>query len=413
MSTETNVPEPPSPTPSTEFEKIIKDFVNDIQNTFPEYNGFINKWWKDISHFQDIDNVEEREKAFKLSREKSILFIFNYCSKKFPPRFFDILNKNTEIFDEDSDVNTEFLPQIHFKNLWQCDISDDTRETIWKYLQIILFSIIGSLNSKDAFGDTAKLFETMDQELFKKKLEETVQKMQDMFDFGGGVGVDGEKGNGNEGAEETNANTEKGEKMYQHILGMMDGKLGKFAKELAEETAADLNMDMDNIGSVQDVFKNLFQNPSKMMDIVKNVGEKLDTKLKSGEIKENELLSEATEMIQKMKQIPGMENIQEMMAKMGMGLGKGQKLNYGAMEAQFNRNLKQSQMKERMRKNLDIKKSENAAKEAVEKLQQSKLQSSGPPLSDEELISMMNMTSVQEKEDKNKKEKKDKKNKKK
>jgi hypothetical protein len=29
-----------------EFTKVIKDFVNDLKTTFPEYESFINKWWK-------------------------------------------------------------------------------------------------------------------------------------------------------------------------------------------------------------------------------------------------------------------------------------------------------------------------------------------------------------------------------
>ena len=42
----------------------------------------------------------------------------------------------------------------------------------------------------------------------------------------------------------------------------------------AEETAKDMNMDMENLNSVNDVFNNLFKNPSKLMNLVKNVGSK-------------------------------------------------------------------------------------------------------------------------------------------
>ena len=38
---------------------------------------------------------------------------------------------------------------------------------------------------------------------------------------------------------------------------MMGGKLGKLAMELAEETAADLNLDMNNTGTGKDVFENV------------------------------------------------------------------------------------------------------------------------------------------------------------
>ena len=42
-------------------------------------------------------------------------------------------NKNADIFNGDSNINTEFLPGIVFNQLWKCDISDNTRETVWKY----------------------------------------------------------------------------------------------------------------------------------------------------------------------------------------------------------------------------------------------------------------------------------------
>ena len=37
-------------------------------------------------------------------------------------------------------------------------ISDNTRKTIWKYLQLILFSVSSSLKNRSDFGDTEKLF---------------------------------------------------------------------------------------------------------------------------------------------------------------------------------------------------------------------------------------------------------------
>ena len=36
-------------------------------------------------------------------------------------------------------INTTFLPNIDFKTLYYDDTSDSTKETLWKYLQLILF----------------------------------------------------------------------------------------------------------------------------------------------------------------------------------------------------------------------------------------------------------------------------------
>jgi hypothetical protein len=275
--------------------------------------------------------------------------IFTFCQKKLPPRFFDILYKNEDIFKPDYEGDTEFLPHIHFKNLWQFDLSQTTRDTIWKYLQLIMFSIVGSLNNKEAFGDSAKLFEAINQDEFKNKLEETLTQMQGLFDLSGEKGETG-KTEG-EGATFNMGDMPNANDIQDHITGMLDGKLGKLAKEIAEETAEGLDMDMENVTDVKDVFQKLIKNPTKLMGLVKSVGDKLDTRIKSGEIKESELIAEASELMNKMKDMPGMGNIQSMLSKMGMGNlgGMGGKVNTGAMESQLNKRMKMAQMKERMK----------------------------------------------------------------
>jgi hypothetical protein len=113
-------------------------------------------------------------------------------------------------------------------------------------------------------------------------------------------------------------------------------------------------MDLEGITDMNSVFQNLIKNPTKLMGLVKSVGNKLDTKIKSGDIKESELISEATDMMNKMKNMPGMGNIQSMLNKMGMGNlgglgGGGGKVNTAAMEANLNQKMKMAQTKERMR----------------------------------------------------------------
>jgi hypothetical protein len=122
-------------------------------------------------------------------------------------------------------------------------------------------------------------------------------------------------------------------------------------------------MDMENVTDVKDVFQRLIKNPTKLMGLVKSVGDKLDTRIKSGEIKESELIAEASELMNKMKDMPGMGNIQSMLNKMGMGNlgGMGGKVNTGAMEAQLNKRMKMAHMKERMKAKSEAKASTKAA----------------------------------------------------
>lgn len=352
-----------------EFSKVMKDLVEDIQNTFPEMNSLIAKWWKPSSTFDYIDEEEERKQIEKESRADSILFLFKFAQKKFPPRFFDILYENNEIFQEDSVVDTEFLPHIHFKNLWQFDISDKTRETMWKYLQLIMFSIVGSIQNKDAFGDSDKFYEAFNQEDFKTKLEETLNKMQVLF----------------ENTDETSHAMPNADHIHNHISGMLDGKLGKLAKEIAEETAENLNMDMENVTDMKGAFEQMMKNPAQLMNLVKNVGDKLETRIKSGEIKESELISEATQMMGKMKDIPGMD-IQSLLSKMGMsglsglsGLGKNANANTNQNLDQINKTMEiiQNMQKERTKS--------DASRTKENPISESSYPPFQPALSDEQL----------------------------
>ena len=362
-----------------EFKKVIRDFVGDLKQTFPEYEPLINKWWKDKSLFAHIENEDERETEYRKAEDKSIKFLTEYCKKKLPPRFFDILYKNDDMFKESSTVDTEFLPHIHFKSLWEYDITQKTRDIIWKYLQLILFSIVGSVENKDVFGDTAKLFESVNEEEFKSKLAETISKMQDLFE------KDTEKSDASPASNSnTGPNIPNATDFHEHISGMLDGKLGKLAKEIAEETANDLNLDMDNTTDMKGVFDKLIKNPTKLMGLVKNVGDKIDNKIKSGELKESELISEATEIMNKMKNMPGMGDIQTLLQKMGMG---GAKVNMPAMEKKLEQNLKMAKMKERM----SAKAQDNrAAREASSQQQQSQVPVSNVNQQelDEKLINM-------------------------
>lgn len=362
-----------------EFVKVVRDFVGDLFVTFPEYKPFIDKWWKNKEHFNFIEEEEDRNSAYDKSEKKSAKFLFDFCKKKLPPRFFDILYQNDDMFKEESELDTEFFPKIHFKNLWQCDISDKTRETIWKYLQLMLFAVVGSLDNKDAFGDTAKLFEAINEDEFKSKLQETLSQMQDLFDASGNPTE--HLGEGLNPSDLPNA-----EQINDHITGMLDGKIGQLAREIAEETAANLNMDFDGATDMKDVFNQLVKNPTKLMGLIKNVGDKLDTKLKSGELKESEMIQEATEIMNKMKNMPGMGNIQTMLSKMGMGGlgGLGGKVNTGAMEAQLNQRLKMAKTKERIKAKAEA----NALRKQMEQVQSQVNPTQNVSPSEEELLKL-------------------------
>ena len=163
-----------------EFKKVIFEFLSDISNTFPEYKSTLGL-------FLDSNGINISSAESESDTQKVVEILYKYCSKVYPERFFDILYKNEKLFDKNvseyANVNTHFLPNIDFSVLWNTEgISDATRETIWKYLQLILMTIITNIEDRKSFGDAANLFEAINEDELRNKLEETIQQMYSMFE---------------------------------------------------------------------------------------------------------------------------------------------------------------------------------------------------------------------------------------
>ena len=324
------------------FGNLIIDFMRDLLTTFPELKDSLD------ANLLAVCDGSPSDRTIKTLRD--------HCVARLPERFFDILYQNEDMFDN-QEIDLCFLPGIDFRVLWQANITDNTRSTIWKYLQLFLFDAISDMTDGSSFGDTAKLFEAIDEDVFRNKLEETITQMQNMFETEDGeAGTDSDDQRGAERPSIPNP-----EEIHEHVSAMMDGKLGALAKEIAEETAQEMDIDIEDSGNINDVFKKLFKNPTKLMSLVQNVGSKIDKKLKDGNIKESELIAEATELIKKMKDTPGMGNLQEMFSKMGMPMPKGGKMNTAAMQAHLQRNMRVAKQRERMQERQANKRDEKSA----------------------------------------------------
>ena len=97
-----------------DFNKLIKDFIVDILNTFPEYHDRFTDEELEFLRNEDEQNID------------SIMTVYDYCLDIYPERFFDILYENEELFT-DEDKNTHFFKNIDFKDLWKEDISENTK----------------------------------------------------------------------------------------------------------------------------------------------------------------------------------------------------------------------------------------------------------------------------------------------
>ena len=211
------------------FNKIITDFSNDLIITFPELKDKINEL---------IPNNDNNT--------------YNYCVDMYPKIFFEILYENSSLFEKDCFL----LPNINFTLLMKESISEKTKKTIWKYLQLILFCVLEKVNSAKSFGDTSKIFEGVEGEELHKKIAETMNEMKHLF------------------VDSSNTDTFEHmdpEKMKTHLDELMNGKIGTLAKEIAEEAAK-------TIGNEEEFIQNVMKNPQKILSLVKNIGGKLEEK---------------------------------------------------------------------------------------------------------------------------------------
>lgn len=308
------------------FTKIITDFTNDLLLTFPEMKSSID------AVVQNHSNA------------------YNHCLEMYPKIFFEILYENDSLFEK----KCFLLPGIDFSLIMKehevIGISEKTKKTIWKYLQLILFSVLEKINSKKSFGETSKIFEGVEEEELHKKIAQTMDEMKNLF-----VDVS------NDDASSNPFNVDMDpEKMKSHLDDLMNGKIGTLAKEIAEEARS-------SIGDEKEFMETVMKNPQKILSLVKNIGGKLEEKISSGQVKESELLEEATEIMDKIQDIPGLK---EMMAKMGLN----GKMDFKAMANKMQQHMKGSKTKERLQKKREMNAKERKDKEKEKEVEKVDIQ---------------------------------------
>jgi hypothetical protein len=341
------------------FVSIIQDFTKDLTNTFPEYSYLWSKWYDSTT------------------QESEYVDIYNYCLTIYPERFFDIIYQNDDIFSENSSISTLFLPCVEFKVLFNCEgISENTKKSLWKYLQLIMVTIMSGVHDKTIFGDTAHLFNGINEDDLHNKLSETIEGLSEFFKNSlhsreAETNIDGEPnmndfknvfeniGKSMDEEDHFGKNIPNSDELNEHLKNLFDGKIGTLAKELAEDLSEDI-MNMfreqgEDVSSTQDVLKKIMKNPKKMMDLMKTVGTKLDAKMKNGDISQEDLMKEAGEIMGKMKGMGGSKDFQEMMKKMAKNMagmagtvGKNAKFDMNALS----RMSKVESSKDRMRSKL-------------------------------------------------------------
>ena len=271
------------------FPKVVMEFIADLLSTFPELKETLHPALLAVHEGAALDAPCFQE-------------VFDHVIAFDPKTAFCILTENPSLFASECVL----LPGINFETVWKENITAQTQASIWKYLKLMTMAAVGT-------DDGAGLRETM---------EAATKGVQDFF---------GEKGNMPDPVG-----------MEEQFKSLAESKLGCLAKEIADETVS---------SSSQEDMENMMKNPTKLFDLVHTVGDKIEQRLKSGQLKESELLEEASSMFTKFKDMPMFEQ----MMKNFTG-GAGGKMDVGAMHTKMQQSTKAAQMRERMKRKLEKRK---------------------------------------------------------
>ena len=255
----------------TKLFSLFSDFIRDLSKVFPEIKSSLYRNYEDCL-------VESESKSLKdFPKVKRFLELIGDYEKL-------IVDKNLEFFD----LEVEFLEEISFNRLWEKNISNKTRESIWKYLQT--FQLI-SINLKSSEALNAAL----EGDKIDKSAMKDLKKMQKL----------------SEDVQSKSNSTEGENELDQMLGGLMDSGIGEIAKEVAQ--GLDVESMFGNVDENSNPMELMAQlmNPEKMGSIFNNINSVMEQKMASGELTQEGLKSEAEGMMGQMGENPMFKNMMQ------------------------------------------------------------------------------------------------------
>jgi len=285
------------------FNNCLVEFLKVITNNYPKQSSNINNiyLYDNDGKLKDVDKHLDK--------------FLNNCNGKGD----DISSKNDIIFSKDSVI----LDGINFYEIWNDDKLDDKqKDNIWKYLHSLYLHAYEYHSDKDfrsLLKELKKLSTSKDQELTEE--ERTFLNIIECLTIERKVEKNKDKSNSDSDNDDDEPSSgfniddikDTFESMQKELF---EGQIGSLAKEIADEI--DINkLKLDNPMSIlKSVVSGSFDennDESGVSSLVKNISNKVQSKLASGELDENKLYEEAKTVINKMSKLTGQ----------GKGKGKG------------------------------------------------------------------------------------------
>jgi hypothetical protein len=258
------------------FNQTALELIGDIRTVYPSLNSQLDTF---------IAN-------FPCTNQSYITYFLENVS----PHADLIAVRNIELFDK-----TKVLQDIDLKFIFVESESEPNRFVIWKYIEALYLysqSYIKLRSETNVEDDMKKYMETIgfNAENFNKILENLQEQSK-------------QENTSENTSENPNPIPPEMEKMSETLFG---GMIGNLAKEIAGEiNPNDLNIDPNN---PQALLQNLFS-PEKgnLMNLVQSISGKLQTKLDNGQLDQQALFNEATNIMSNLQNMPGMGDVMKNM----------------------------------------------------------------------------------------------------
>ena len=249
---------------SENINKLFKSFIDDIINVFPEYEKRLLSYYKDA--------IESNQK----DHPKIVEFLKNMNEIS-----DQVINKDVTLFEDDPII----LQNVSFKLIWNADISDQTKNTIWKYLQTFCIINIQSESTTEKINEVIKLIDSNE----KVKDKETVRNMKKLKKLNETFDINEVKKVISENPESIGDGVNQMDTMFENT------SIGKIAKEITKDL--DIESIVSNGGGIEDLLSG-----GGMANIMKTISSKMSDK--EGQLDTNQLMKEATDICGSMEGNP-------------------------------------------------------------------------------------------------------------
>lgn len=279
------------------FNKTTKEFIDKIATVYPEL---------DLSAYDIIDMDTHEMVTFFMAAVE--------------PHSSRLSSKSPSVHDMEK---CEILPGVDLKYMLSVEnVPPTTAEAIWKYVHTLM--LLGSTidapsgTLEGVVRDWSAVLDAQSDDHNPDFLESIHQQAETLFNLIGQLNDDDDvnmfadldEESNPKASDDNNSTTHETDEPYESDEDSIEGdeedpfvkiqqsKVGKLAKELANEVPLGEFMDIGPSKTPKEAMRNLLgKDPKRLLGLVKRVSDKVKSKLESGEIKEPELIEEVQDMV--------------------------------------------------------------------------------------------------------------------